>query len=90
MVQSYYNEAANAAIETASVLTFQSFGEFLRWNAHFHGIFLEGGFDEDGNFVYIPFSNLPQMTECFRRLVIKLFLENKLIGQYMADNLLTP
>ncbi|MBA7716504.1 hypothetical protein ES703_125577 [subsurface metagenome] len=89
MVQSYYNEAANAAIETASVLTFQSFGEFLRWNAHFHGIFLEGGFDENGNFHYIPFSNLPQMTECFRRLVIKLFLEKKLIGQHMADNLLT-
>ena len=89
MVKSYYNEAANAAIETASVLTFQSFGEFLRWNAHFHGIFLEGGFDENGNFHYIPFSNLPQMTECFRRLVIKLFLEKKLIGQHMADNLLT-
>ena len=70
------------------MLCFQSFGEFLRWNSHFHGIFLEGGFDQSGNFVYIPFSNLSQMTECFRRRVIKLFIEKKLINQHMADNLL--
>ncbi len=30
-------------------------------------------FDENGNFVYMPFSNLSQITECFRRRVIKLF-----------------
>ena len=65
MVQSYYNEAARTSVETAAVLCFQSFGEFLRWNSHFHGLFLEGGFDENGNFIYIPFSNLSQMTECF-------------------------
>ena len=89
MVQDYLNEAAKTRVETAAVLCFQSFGEFLKFNPHFHGIFLEGGFDEDGNFVYIQLSNLPQMTECFRRLVIKLFLEKKLINQKMADNLLT-
>ncbi len=59
------------------------------WNPHWHAIVLEGGFDENGNFVHIPFSNLPEMTECFRRGVIKLFLERKLINQDMADNLLT-
>jgi len=63
--------------------------EFLRFNPHWHAIVLEGGFDKHGNFVHIPFSNLPQMTECFRRAVIKLFLERKLINQDMADNLLT-
>ena len=52
-------------------------------------IVLEGGFDEAGNFIHIPFGNLQQMTECFRRAVIKLFLERKLINQGMADNLLT-
>jgi hypothetical protein len=88
MVQDHLNEAAKTRVETAAVLCFQSFGEFLRWNSHFHGLFLEGGFDQNGNFVYIPFSNLSQMTECFRRRVIKLFLEKKLINQHMADNLL--
>jgi len=89
MVQDYLNEAAKTRVETAAVLCFQSFGEFLRWNSHFHGLFLEGGFDQSGNFVYIPFSNLSQMTECFRRRVIKLFIEKKLINQHMADNLLS-
>ncbi|MBN2554104.1 MAG: transposase, partial [Spirochaetales bacterium] len=28
------------------VLAYQSAGEFLRWNPHFHCIVLEGGFDE--------------------------------------------
>ena len=65
MVQDYLNEAAKTRVETAAVLCFQSFGEFLRWNSHFHGLFLEGGFDQSGNFLYIPFSNLSQMTECF-------------------------
>ena len=68
-VQEYLNEAAKTRVESASVLSFQSFGEFLRWNSHFHGLFLEGGFDQSGNFVYIPFSNLSSMTECFRRRV---------------------
>ena len=88
MVQEYLNEAAKTRVESASVLSFQSFGEFLRWNSHFHGLFLEGGFDQNGNFVYIPFSNLSAMTECFRRRVIKLFIEKKLINQHVAGNLL--
>ena len=37
MVQDHLNEAAKTRVETASVLCFQSFGEFLRWNSHFHG-----------------------------------------------------
>lgn len=57
-------------------------------NPHWHAIVLEGGFDENGNFIHIPFGNLQKMTECFRRRVIKFFLHSKLINQDMADNLL--
>ena len=57
-------------------------------NPHWHAIVLEGGFDENGNFIHIPFGNLQEMTECFRRRVIKFFLDSKLINQDMADNLL--
>ena len=42
-----------------------------RANPHYHGIILEGCFDEDGNFVYLPVSDTKNMTELFRRLVIK-------------------
>ncbi len=45
-------------------------------------------FDEDGNFIHISFGNLQEMTECFRRRVVKFFLDSKLINQKMADNLL--
>ena len=89
MVQDYLNEAAKTRVETAAVLCFQSFGEFLRWNPHWHAIVLEGGFDESGNFIHIPFGNLQEMTECFRGRVVKFFFDGKLINQDMADNLLT-
>ncbi|WP_144082931.1 transposase [Salinispira pacifica] len=34
----------------------------LRWNPHFHCIVLEGGFDQDGQFFYIPFSDLSRAS----------------------------
>ncbi len=60
----------------------------LRFNPHFHAIVLEGGFDKDGNFVFIPFSGLEKMTEYFRRKVINLFLEKNLITKSFSRNLL--
>jgi len=45
----------------------------LRWNPHFHAILLEGGFDTEGSFVYLPFSGLEKMTEYFRRTVVRFF-----------------
>ena len=87
-IQGYFNEAARTAVESAAVLCFQSFGDFLRWNPHWHAIVLEGGFDENSNFIHIPFGNLQEMTECFRRRVVKFFLDSKLISQDMTDNLL--
>ncbi len=50
---------------------------------------LEGGFDEEGNFVYIPFSSLQKMTEYFRRKVINLFLKDEMINEDFARNLLS-
>jgi len=88
ILRRYFNEAAGEAVESAAVLCFQSFGEFMRWNSHWHAIVLEGGFDENGNFIHTPFGNLQEMTECFRRGIIKLFLQRDLINQDMADNLL--
>ncbi len=71
------------------ILSYQTAGEFVRWNPHFHGLLLEGGFDSEGNFVYFPISNTNKMTELFRKLVIKLFTEKKLINEDFARNLLS-
>ena len=79
MIQSFYNEAAGKKIQRAAVLSFQTAGDFLRFNSHYHGIVIEGGFDEEGNFVFIPFGNLDKMSEYFRRMIIKFFLDRKLM-----------
>ena len=89
MIQSYYNEISVRQINTGLVLSYQTSGDFARWHPHWHGLLLEGGFDEDGNFVYLPISDTKQMTELFRRLVIKHFVDKKLINKDFANNLLS-
>jgi len=54
------------------VLAYQTSGEFLRWNPHFHCLVLEGGFDERGRFLHIPLGDIQRMSEYFRRVVIRL------------------
>jgi hypothetical protein len=71
------------------VLSYQTAGDFARFNPHWHGILLEGGFDEKGNFVYLPISNTKQITEFYRQLVIKHFVDKKLINENFAQNLLS-
>ena len=44
----YFTQAVGTPVEIASVLCFQSFGEFFRWNSHLYAIVLEGGFDAAG------------------------------------------
>ena len=50
----------------------------LRFHPHFHSLILEGGFDEQGNFIYVPITDLEKMKECFRQLIIKYFLDTGL------------
>ena len=88
MLADFYNETAGKDIETAAVLAYQSAGDFLRFNPHFHGIVLEGGFDEQGRFIHVPLGDLSQMSEYFRRMIINFFLQKKLINQKLAQNLL--
>ena len=51
---------------------------------HFHALILEGGFDDEGTFFYMPFSGLHSMVEVFRRRVIKLLVELKLVNDVFA------
>ena len=89
MISDFYRAVAGRKIDTAMVIAHQTFGDMLRWNPHFHAIVLEGGFDEEGSFVYLPFSGLEKMTEYFRRSVLRFFTENKLLTEQFARNLLS-
>ena len=61
----------------------------LRWNPHFHAIVLEGGFDDQGTFVYIPLGHLQAMTELLRRRVVALLVDQKLLDRRFARNMLS-
>jgi len=47
-------------------------------------IVLEGGFDDEGTLVYIPFSGLQSMVESVRRRVIKLLVARELLNEAFA------
>ena len=89
MIVDFQSAAAGKPITGGSVLAYQSSGEFLRFHSHVHGIVLEDGFDEQGRFCHIPFGNLQRMAEVFRRRVIALSLERKLIDRSRAASMLS-
>ncbi len=65
-----------------------SYGLGALMNPHYHCLVLEGGFDEAGRFVHIPFGNVQRMSEYFRRVIIKFFLKKKLISAELATKLI--
>ena len=87
LIENFYTEAAGKRILSSAILVYQSFGDMMRFNSHWHGIILEGGFDSRSNFVFIPIYSLDKMTECFRRRVIKFFLDRELITESFVTNM---
>jgi len=45
LINNFYSLAAGRTIITGCVLCYQSFGDLLRHNSHYHGVFLDGGYD---------------------------------------------
>jgi len=60
----------------------------LRHHPHWHGIFPEGGFDQQGRFLHISFGNLEKMTQASRQRVLACFLDLALIEGNRAESLL--
>ena len=60
LIQDYYNEVSGQDITTGLILSHQTAGDFARIHPHWHGILIEGGFDDVGNFVYLPISSTIQ------------------------------
>ena len=63
MLQRFYDKTAKRPVRTGMVLAYQTSGEFLRWNPHFHCLVLEGGFDERGKFVHILLGDIQRMSD---------------------------
>jgi hypothetical protein len=59
-----------------------------RFNPHFHALILEGGFDAQGLFYFLPIHDTTRLSECLRRRTIGLFLKLGLITQQFAETLL--
>ena len=55
--------------------------------SHWHGLFLEGGFDRQGRFVHLPTVELARMSACFPQRVIALFLQRKLLNERLAKSM---
>ena len=45
MILEFYTLAAGSPLTSASVVSYQPFGDCLRFNSHWHALILEGGFN---------------------------------------------
>jgi len=75
-------------------------GDFVSFNPHLHGIFLEGGFDRQGHFVHIPLGgsgaqprgsptlDLARLARYFRTAMAAFFLQRSLINERLARSML--
>jgi hypothetical protein len=88
LVRDFTTEAAGKPLRTAAVVVFQSSGSFCRFHPHWHSLFLEGGFDNEGRFVHIPTVDLAKMSGCFRQRVVAFFVERKLLNERLAKSML--
>jgi hypothetical protein len=88
LVRDFTTEAAGKPTRIAAVVVFQSSGSFCRFHPHWHGLFLEGGFDHEGRFVHVPQIDLQKMSACFRQRVVAFFLERKLLNERLGRSML--
>jgi len=89
IIHDYYTETVKTTVKTGVVVSYQSFGDLMRWNPHFHCIVLEEGIDEAGSFHHIPIKNTARITEVFRNRVIKLFVDRGLLDRSFALKILS-
>ena len=69
---------------TGVVVFYQSFGDLVRSNPHYHCIILGGGIDDEGCFHNLPIKDTSQLAEVFRRRMIKYLVGFCGIGFFRA------
>ena len=85
----YYSAVAGVDVDTGIVCAFQTYGDMLRFNPHWHCIVMEGGIDEQGNFLHVPTVDLTSLCEVFRQAVMQLFKKKDLLQEKFARNMLS-
>jgi hypothetical protein len=75
-------------ISSAAILAYQPFGDALRFNPHFHALILEGGFDPNGQFSFLPIHDTARLTRLLRQRTVGLFLKLGLITERFSQTLL--
>jgi hypothetical protein len=88
IIHDFYNETAITTVKGGAVVSYQSFGDLMRFNPHWHSIILEGGIDEESCFHYLPIKDTSKLTEVFRQRVIKYFVDKGLLDRSFALKLL--
>ncbi len=61
-------------LSIATPISGQTHGSLANWHPHIHMIVTVGGFRPDGTFVHWPAHDTAQLTEAFRRAVLRLFV----------------
>jgi len=89
LLSRYFCQAAGRKILTAMVSSHQSFGAFASWNPHWHTIVLEGGFDRQDHFFFIPIGAGDALCEAWRCTVVAFFLDKGLLNREFARTLLS-
>lgn len=85
----YYSSASGKELDTGVVSAFQTYGDMLRFNPHWHCIVLEGGIDEQGRFFHVPRVDLSSLCEVFRQAVMRLFKRLDLLQEKFYNNMLS-
>ena len=88
IVTNYYRECTGKNVTTGSIISHQTYGEMIRFNSHWHCIIMEGGIDKNNGFYHVKIKDITELTETFRKAVIKLFVDKELLNKDFAIQLL--
>ncbi|NLD04821.1 MAG: transposase [Synergistaceae bacterium] len=88
LLSDFFSLAAGRPLLCASVVSYQSFGEFARFHPHWHVLVLEGGFTRHDRFVYLPIGADEGLLKVWQAAILALLLRKKLIDQARVKMLL--
>jgi hypothetical protein len=88
LIAEFCSAAAAKPISSAALPAYQPFGDALRFDPHFHALILEGGFDPNGRFCFLPIHDTARLAELRRRRTVGLFMKLGLITERFAETLL--
>ena len=89
LISNFYNHVSGERLDSGIIISYQTYGDFLRFNPHWHCIVLEGGVNNEGKFCHLPIKDTAKLCELFRRKVIHLLFKKGLLDEPKANMLLS-